>query len=239
MTGKSINLNGVRVYIGRLQNHGLVHFSSSEMNGVSQTFPYFHNSALNYAISGMENFISTGTVPAYALDWEGEFMRFPVYVLPAHPLHQPQYQLLNKATVDDVHMTPNCIERINSPSLMMVSYLDTYCQPRGGFWTAAFVFEPDFNLPAVFRLGKRDTPIRAKWKLVENPVVFFSEDAVSVSHLVNPLDVAGDFQEGIPIAMPPHFLMNQVVIANDYFLQYNEKGSIHIPQIVLKRIHLL
>jgi CRISPR type I-D-associated protein Csc1 len=229
----------LRVFLGWLQNHGLLHFDSRGMGGVSQTFPFFHNYALTYAVSCWGNYTVKGSTPRYWQDRDSEFNQLPVYTTPAHPLHNPRFQLLTKMALNDFAMTPTRSEYKNRPNLSKVKCLDLYVsRKRDGYFFVVFVLDTSFVPPAVFRLGKRDTPMRAEWQEVSNPKIFFSTSPQQIIHCVNPLDVAGDFTGGQPEPMPPFLLMRDVCIANDYFLD-TERGLVHVPNLVLRRLGIL
>jgi hypothetical protein len=56
-----------------------------------------------------------------------------------------------------------------------------------------------------------------------------------VSHLVNPLDVAGEILAYDPIAIPPHLLLRSAVIRNDWFIRSGWE-QIHVPQRIVHRL---
>ncbi len=234
----SINLWArLRVFVGWLYNHDYLWFSSSEISKVSVTLPVLHNYALCYALAHYERGVSTGSTPQYATD----LAAMPLYVTPAEaPLAQRTVITFN--AIDSVTMRTDIKPNVNTPDLGKRVYLDPMYEPAGveqpikGYRFYAFSF--DRRVPrSVTRLGKKGCPVRVRWTELLHPVANWSNEAQQPTHPVNPLDISGQLLRYEPVSIPPHLLVREAEIGQDWFI--NSAGHrIHVPKFVLTRLKI-
>jgi CRISPR-associated protein Csc1 len=236
----TINLRqtGIRLFHGRLYNHDYLWFSSNEISKVATTQPFLHNYALCYALSQRSYRTFVGSVPRYAEDPEGEFGAMPLYATPAKTLNIERTTITFNA-VDDRTLTTGDSKSSNTPNLgkrtclnLLWERLD-HPRPNLGYEVYVFTFDGYF-LPGAFRLGKKGSPMRARWEELPDPVATFQEDTAQPSHVINPLDVSGQFISYEPVALPPHLLLQSVQLAYDWFVIHGNH-RVHVPKRVLVR----
>jgi CRISPR-associated protein Csc1 len=234
---------GVRVFAGRLCNHDYLWFSSTEISKVSTTLPVIHNYALTYALSAFSYAAYRGNTPRYAED----LAQMPLYTTPAAAERAPRTKTTYNA-VDSLSLRTDIDLGINTPNLGWRIYLDPVYTPSGklrqeqGYTFYAFVFADahqarfgDSRPQSVFRLGKKGAAVRVWWQEISNPLAQYHEEPVRPGHLINPLDVSGQVKAFDVIAIPPHLLLRDAEIANDWFISTGS-ATIHLPKRVRERI---
>lgn len=234
---------GVRLFAGRLYNHDYLWFSSTEISKVSTTLPVIHNYALTYALASFSYAASWGNMPRYLND----LPRMPLYATPA-ACEVARRTTLTYNAVDSLSLRTDVGPSVNTPNLGWRVYLDPIYEssdtskPTKGYAFYAFVFVKaceavfgDSRPQAVFRLGKKGTPVRVRWQEVTNPVAVFRDEPTRPGHLVNPLDVSGQVKSFDLVNIPPHLLFRRVEIAGDWFI-FGTGAPIHLPKTVRERI---
>jgi len=230
---------GVRIFAGRLYNHDYLWFSSNEISKLSTTQPFLHNYALCYALSQRSHRICVGSVPKYVNDPDGEFGAMPLYATPAHASNVQRTSITFNA-VDSLTLTTGDSKTINTPNLGKRVYLDLLWErldaerPQLGYEFYVFTFD-GYCLPGAFRLGKKGTPVRARWEELPNAVAVFREQPQRPTHVVNPLDVSGQLLSYDPVSIPPHLLLRTATVERDWFV-FTGQHAIHVPKRVLTRI---
>lgn len=233
---------GVRVFYGRLYNHDYLWFSSNEISKVSMTQPLLHNYALCYALAQKSYRIYIGSIPKYTENWEEEFSTIPVYATPGRAIQISRTAITFNA-VDSLTLTTGDSKRLNTPNLGKRVYIDPVWEPldlkhpEHGYEFYVFTFN-DYQLPSVFRLGKKGASVRVRWSEISNPISIFREQPQHPTHIVNPLDITGRLVSYDPISIPPHLLLRSVVLADDWFI-FNSRHVVHVPKLVLKRVGCL
>ncbi len=233
-----LNQQGVRLFSGRLYNHDYLWFSSTEIGQVSTTLPILHNYALSYALSGFAWALSP-SLPQYQAD----LAQMRLYALPTE-LRVSDASIARTAitynAIDSVTLRTDIGPNVNTPNLGKRIYLDPVFESPDhedqGYPIFVFVFEGG-TPPAVFRLGKKGAAIRARWHEIEHPHAEFREDTQPVSHLVNPLDVAGDLVRFEQVTIPPHLLLRSAAITRDWFIRAG-RDTVHLPRSVRERMLL-
>jgi CRISPR-associated protein Csc1 len=237
--------HGVRLFAGRLYNHDYLWFSSTEISKVSTTLPVIHNYALTYALSSFSYAAFLGNTPRYAED----LSKMPLYATPAMAEGVSRTTITYNA-VDSLSLRTDVGPSVNTPNLGWRVYLDPIyesrdgAQPAKGYTFYAFVFAKEYQAifgdvrpQVVFRLGKKGTPVRARWQEVHNPVALYREIPTRPGHLVNPLDVGGQVKSLDVISVPPHLLFRTVEITGDWFI-FGSGAPIHLPKTVRQRMGL-
>jgi CRISPR-associated protein Csc1 len=230
--------HGVRVFAGRLYNHDYLWFSSNEISKVSTTQPFLHNYALCYALSQRSFRLFVGSTPRYVEDAEGEFGSMPLYATPAYASNVSRTTVTFNA-VNSLTLTTGDSKTSNTPNLGKRVYLNLLWEPHNaqrpqqGYEFFVFVFD-DYQLPRVFRLGKKGAPIRVYWEEFLNPIAVFRELPQRPTHVVNPLDISGTLSNYEPIAIPPHLLLRTATIERDWFVS-SGRHTVHVPKRVLMR----
>lgn len=233
-----ISKRGVRLYHGRLYNHDYLWFSSNEISKVSITQPVLHNYALCYALSQRTYRTFVGSMPRYAEDPEGEFGSMPVYATPGQAIYTQRTTVTFNA-LDELTLTTGDSKRMNTPNLGKRVYLNLLWEKPDnkrlelGYEFYVFVFG-DYRLPAVFRLGKKGTPVRVLWQELADVTAVLRDEAVQPTHIVNPLDVTGQLISYEPLSIPPHLLLKTVTIRDDWFV-FAGRHVVHVPKRVLER----
>lgn len=235
--------HGVRLFAGRLYNHDYLWFSSTEISKVSTTLPVIHNYALTYALASFSYAAYWGNTPRYFED----LPQMPLYVTPAISESARRTTITYNA-VDSLSLRTDVGPSVNTPNLGWRVYLDPVYEPADiprpgkGYTFYAFVFVKEHEAwfgnarpQAVFRLGKKGTPVRVWWQEVLNPVALFRQEPTRPGHLVNPLDVGGQVRSFDVISIPPHLLFRSVEIAGDWFI-FGGGMPIHLPKIVRERM---
>lgn len=233
-----LNERGVRVFAGRLYNHDYLWFSSNEISKVSTTLPILHNYALCYALSQRSYRTFVGSTPKYVEDAEGEFGAMPLYATPAFA-SQVQRTTITFNAVDALTLTTGDSKTMNTPNMGKRVYLNLLWElrdaekPQLGYEFYVFTFD-DYRLPRVFRLGKKGSPVRVRWEELSNAVAVFRDQSQRPSHVVNPLDVSGKMVSYEPIAIPPHLLLRNATLEQDWFV-FSGRHAVHVPKRVLAR----
>lgn len=235
----SLNAHHIRLYRGVFYNHDFLYFASSDVDGVAVTYPIIHNYALSYAVSQRTYGISQGGMAYYALDREQELRSLPVYTTPASPLHPPKTRTFTISAFDDLRAASTSIKTVNSPTVGQIEVLDicyrTKATQQSGFLFYAFVVDPHYHLPGVFRLGKKGASIRATWEEIKNPVAKRQPYPVQLAHPVNPMDVQGELDAYQLLPMRPHLLLTQAWIKNEWVI-WADHQAIHFPKLLQQAI---
>ena len=107
---------------------------------------------------------------------------------------------------------------------------------RFGFYV--FVFDGS-QPPGAIRLGKKRSPCRVRYTEIPDPVARLTSDTFTPSHLINPLDVEGTVEAFNVVNIPPHLLLRNARLREDYVVKHKEGRAhhvIHVPKRVLKHI---
>lgn len=231
-----LNQHGVWLFSGRLYNHDYLWFSSTEIGQVSTTLPVLHNYALSYALSGFSWAVSP-TYPQYQAD----LAQMRLYALPTE-LRTSDTAVARTAitynAVDNLTLRTDTGPNVNTPNLGKRVYLDPIFEPTtredSGYPIFVFAFS-ELAPPSVFRLGKKGASMRARWHEVERPRAEFRENAQQISHLANPLDIAGSIIRFEQVSILPHLLLRSAVVSNDWFLRIGN-NTVHLPRSVRERM---
>jgi len=236
--GHSICLSdhSARLFYGVLETHDFLWFASYDVSGLSATEVVIHNYALTYALSRFERGLVFEPWPTYQAD----LAQMPLYTTPADLLVQ------NNPFAGKIKLTWNALDTRtqktetpgfrdkNSPKFgrrMVVAPMT-----RFGFYV--FVFDGS-QPPGAIRLGKKRSPCRVRYMEIPDPVALLSKETFTPSHLVNPLDVTGKVVTFGMVNIPPHLLLRNAHLREDYIVKYKDGRThhiIHVPKRVLKRI---
>jgi CRISPR-associated protein Csc1 len=225
-----LNAQGIRLYAGQLYNHDFLWFSSFEISKTAATSPLIHNYALSYAISGYSYGVYVGNTPRY----EEDLASMPAYATPARPLGLVSRTRFTQNAVNSRNLRTEAPRGSNSPSIGWRSVLDpVWGDERSPSDSVGFTFylfaRAGFNPPCVIRLGKKGCPVRLEWEEITPTVAVLSQDAICLTHAVNPLDVKGEIVSYDPVAIPPHLILRIANIRKDWFI-LSEKHRIHVPR---------
>lgn len=228
--------HGVRLFYGVLEVHDFLWFASYDVSGLSTTEVVVHNYALTYALSRFERGIVFGQGPTYQAD----LVRLPLYTTPADLL------VAGNPFAGKVKMTWNALDtrtqRTEDPDFpkrntpMFGRRVVVAPMTRFDF----YVFALDGNQPpGAIRLGKKRSPCRVRYTEIPEPVARQTSDTFAPSHLVNPLDVRGKVEAFNVISIPPHLLLRNARLQEDYVVTHKEGRTyhvIHVPGRVLTDI---
>lgn len=234
---RSIRLadHGVRLFYGVLEVHDFLWFASYDASGLSATEAAVHNYALTYALSRFERGIVFGQGPTYQAD----LAQMPLYATPADLL------VTDNPFASKIKLTWNaidtCTQRTQDPAYqkrntpMMGRRVVMAPMTRFSFY--AFVFDGS-KLPGTIRLGKKRSPCRVRYMEIPNPVARLTGETFRPSHLVNPLDVEGTVEAFNVVNIPPHLLLRNARVRDDYVVKHKGRvyHIVHVPGRVLKRI---
>lgn len=227
---------GVRLFYGVLETHDFLWFASYDVSGLSATEVVVHNYALTYALSRFERGIVLGQGPAYQAD----LAQMPLYATPADLLVEDnpfagKVKLTWNAIDTRTQRTqdPDYIKR-NTP--MMGRRVVVAPMARFGFYVFAF---DGSQPPGAIRLGKKRSPCRVRYTEIPDPAAHLTSETFTPTHLVNPLDVGGTVEAFNVVSIPPHLLLRNAHLREDYVVKHKVGGvyhSIHVPRRVLKHI---
>lgn len=113
--------------------------------------------------------------------------------------------------------------------------------PMTRFSFYVFSFD-DSRPPGAIRLGKKRSPCRVRYTEISTPIARRVAETFAPSHLVNPLDVSGKIEAFNVISIPPHILLRNARLRNDYVILHAEGRSyhvVHVPKRVLARIEVI
>lgn len=230
-----LNDQGIRVYHAILETHDFLWFSSYDVSTVSSTEAVVHNYALTYALSRFERGILTKQVPTYDKD----LAQMPLYTSPADLLP-------NNPFAGKIKLTWNALDtrtqqtqdpefkKRNTPMLGTRVVI----APLSKFTFYVFTLEKQ-EPPGAIRLGKKRVPCRVRYNEIPQPVARYHSKTYSPSHLVNPLDVRGKVVAFNPVSIPPHLLLSQVRLRDDYAVTCKLDRTyhvIHVPDRILEKI---
>ena len=230
--------HGIRLFTGRLYNHDYLWFSSHEISKVSTTLPFVHNYALCYALSQRSYGVFMGSTPKYVEDPDGEFGSMDVYATPAFASNYDSTTITSNS-LDDLSLTTGDSKSSNSPTLGKRVYINLgwdgryVNRPQLGFQCYVYTFN-NFCLPHVFRLGKKGTPVRARWEEINCPIATFKSEGTRPTHVLNPLDVNGVVTSYDPVAIPPHLLFRTATVRGEWFV-ISDVHRVQVPKRVLRR----
>jgi len=236
--GQPIRLadRGVRLFYGVLEAHDFLWFASYDVSGLSATEAVVHNYALTYALSRFERGIVFEQGPIY----QDDLVQMPLYATPAALL------VSDNPFAGKVMLTWNALDtrtqRTQDPDFnkrntpMIGRRVVIAPMTRFGF----YVFALDGNQPpGAMRLGKKRSPCRVHYAEIPDPVARRSSDTFVPSHLVNPIDVSGTVEAFNVVNIPPHLLLRNARLREDYVVKHKEKKHyhvIHVPIRVLNHI---
>ena len=207
-------------------------FASHEWGNDNETAPILHGYALSFALSGRERVLAVGGVPFY----EEDLANVEVYCTPARLLpgsgDRAQRAAFTFNAVEDPTQGTQALalgDKVNDPKMGRRQVL----VPGLRFELVAFV-RKEFEVPRVFRLGKKRSPVVVERQEAIKGKASFMEggaDGICPSHAVNPLDVAGDVIRCVPRSIPPHMIFERAWIKKDLFLPYGRE-LVHVPKTV-------
>jgi len=203
-------------------------FSSHEWGGNNETASVLHGYALSFAFSGTERVLSVGGVPDYDRDLDA----LDVYCTPARMLRTTQTRhrtALTFNSVDEPTQLTQALrigDKVNDPKFGKRQVL----VPGLRFELVAFT-RRSFALPRVLRLGKKRSPIVREECEELRGHAFHSDDAVTPSHAVSPLDVEGEVVRCLFQSIPPHLVYERADIRNDQFFR-DGPFIVHVPKRV-------
>ena len=233
--GQTIHLanHSVRLFYAVLEAHDFLWFASYDVSGLSSTEVVVHNYALSYALSRFERGIVFEQVPTY----EADLAQMPLYTTPADLL------VGDNPFAGKVKLTWNamdtCTQRTQDPDFrkrntpMMGQRVMVAPMTRFGF----YVFTFDGNQPpGAIRLGKKRSPCRVRYTEIPSPIARRVDEPFAPSHLVNPLDVSGKVEVFNAVNIPPHLLLRNARLRDDYVVRRKEGRvyhAVHVPRRVL------
>ncbi len=232
MSGRlDLNVQGIRLYAGRLYNHDYLWFSSFEISKTAATFPLIHNYALSYALSGYSYGVYVGNTPRYAEDLDA----MPAYATPARPQGSVARTRFTQNAINSRTLrTDDAPKGTNSPAIGWRLVLDPIWRdgtPQAD--SAGFMFylftRADYHPPSVVRLGKKGCPIRLEWEEITPTAAIFTTEPTRPTHAVNPLDIQGEVISYDPLPIPPHLIFRVAEIRNDWFVFAGEH-RVHVPR---------
>ncbi len=204
-------------------------FSSHEWGNNNETTALVHNYALSFALSGGDRILAFGGTP----DYEGDLATLDVYCSPARLLADQSIRQLRAVftfnSIDGPTQRTQALrigEKVNDPKFGKRQVL----YPGLRFHFVAFTRNA-FDLPRVFRLGKKRSPVVIETIKEIRGNTF--EGTEQPNHAVNPLDVAGVVEDCIMHLMPPHMIYEEATIAGDHFLRAGA-DAFHIPKRVMQ-----
>ncbi|MBM3150545.1 MAG: type I-D CRISPR-associated protein Cas5/Csc1, partial [Chloroflexi bacterium] len=214
----ALNQMGVRLLYGRLYNHDYLWFSANEISGVSMSLPVLHNYALCYALWDHFYAAGMGSTPQYQQDLAG----MSLYATAGEAAEAGRARITYNA-LDDRTLRTDTGPEANTPKLGSRVYLNPVYEgrdrptPQQGYVFYAFTRD-DFHLPGTTRLGKKRCPVRIRWEELARPLARLEEQA-KPTHLLNPLDLSPCAKVvGFDVvSIPPHLLLRNATIANDWF----------------------
>lgn len=236
--GQSIRLadHSVRLFYGVLEAHDFLWFASYDVSGLSTTEVVVHNYALTYALSRFERGIVFEQGPTY----QDDLAQMPLYTTPADLLVE------DNPFAGKVKLTWNaldtCTQRTQDPDYIKYNTpmigRRIVVAPLTRFDFYVFALNGD-QPPAAIRLGKKRSPCRVRYTEIPKPVAHRASDTFAPSHLVNPLDVEGKVEAFNVVNIPPHLLLRNARLREDYVVNHKEGRAyhvIHVPGRVLKHL---
>lgn len=226
---------GIRLFACRLYNNDYLWFSSYEISKVSTTMAVLHNYALTYSLGDFSYGISHETGPRY----EEDLARIPLYATPALANFWTRTRITYNAVNSRTLRTDDAPRGINSPDMGWRNYIDPVYPAdereahQKGFVCYVFTFEGQ-KPKGVTRLGKKGAAFRVRCEEIERPEAIFRSEAVRPTHPVNPLDISGQLIAYEPVAVPPHLLLRNAELQNDWFT-FARQHRVHVPMRVLQR----
>ena len=229
--------HSVRLFHAVLETHDFLWFASYDVGGLSSTEVVIHNYALSYALSRFERGIVFEQVPTY----EADLARMPLYTTPADLLVEDNpfagkvkltWNAIDTRTLQT--QDPDFVKR-NTP--MIGRRVVIAPMTRFGFYV--FTFDGS-QPPGAIRLGKKRSPCRVHYTEIPRPVARRVE-AFPPSHLVNPLDVSGKVEAFNAVNIPPHLLLRNARLRDDYVVHHKGRRryhAVHVPGRVLARIEV-
>jgi CRISPR-associated protein Csc1 len=227
---------GIRLFYAILEAHDFLWFSSYDVSTVSSTEAVVHNYALSYALSRFERGVVVTQKPSY----EEDLAQMPLYATPADLL------LRNNPYAGKVKQTWNALdtrtqqtqdlEFKNRNTPMMGTRV--VIAPMTRFFFYVFTFNGE-RPPGAIRLGKKRAPCRVHYDEINKAVARYNDGTFTPSHLVNPLDVRGNVETFNPINIPPHLLLRNARLRDDYTVTQRQKRvyhRIHVPRRILQQI---
>jgi CRISPR-associated protein Csc1 len=231
--------HGIRLFHAVLETHDFLWFSSYDVSTVSSTEVVVHNYALTYALSRFERGVVTKQTPTYGED----LARMPFYATPANLLLRDNpfagkvkqtWNALDTRTQQTQDPEFNKEKKLNTPMLGTRVVI----APMTRFSFYVFTLEGQ-SPPGAIRLGKKRVPCRVHYTEITKPVAHYRTRTFAPSHLINPLDVQGNVETFNPINIPPHLLLRQARLCDDYVVTRKQKRTyhnVHVPGRILQRV---
>jgi CRISPR type I-D-associated protein Csc1 len=199
-------------------------FASYEWGSNNETAPVLHGYALSFAMSGTERVLSLGGVPNYADD----LAPLDIYCTPARliPGGPRQRTVITFNSVDGPTLLTQALaigEKVNDPKFGKRQVL----VPGLRFELVAFT-RRGFELPRVFRLGKKRSPVVREQAVELTGRRFHADDETTPFHAINPLDVSGDVTRCLVRSIPPHLIYEWASIRADEFIR-DGNLVVHVP----------
>lgn len=228
--------HGIRLFYATLVTHDFLWFASYDVSTISSTEVVVHNYALSYALSRFERGIVFEQVPTYAED----LAQMPLYTTPADmPLRDNPFAGKVKQTWNALDTRTQRTEdpeykKRNTPKIGKRVVI----APWTRFTFYVFTFDGR-RPPGAIRLGKKRAPCRVEYEEIPKPTARRENRTFTPSHLVNPLDVRGEVEAFNPINIPPHLLLRNARIRDDYVVRHRKHRTfhnVHVPGRVLDRL---
>lgn len=213
---------------GVLRLDDFLWFASHEWGSNNETASLLHGYALSFALSGTERTLAWGGVPRY----DEDLAALDVYCSPGRLIATPRRALRTVLTFNSVDGPTQLTQalaigdKVNDPKFGKRQVL----VPGLRFELVAFT-RRGFELPRVFRLGKKRSPVVVERATQIEGRRFRSEAEIWAWHAVNPLDVSGEVTRCVPRSIPPHLVYERASIRNDEFVRDGEI-VVHVPKRV-------
>ena len=215
----------LKVFHVQLIPHDILWFASFDAGAVTVTEPAIHNFALSYAVSRFDRAVSHSEQPTYEADLE----QMDWYATPARALQFARLKFTWNAidTITQTTETPK-FEKSNSPKMGSRHVLAPIPATKFEFYLFSRKGE---NPPRMIRLGKKRAPCVLVWEAVPHNGPFIAEEA-QPTHLVNPLDAVGHFQEYRMVSIPPSLLADDARLRDAIVLR-GGRHEVLVPKRLL------
>lgn len=202
----------LRIFHVKLIPHDILWFSSFDVGAVTITEPAIHNYALSYAVSRFDRVICTSDQPTYEQDLE----QMDWYCTPAQARKYGRLRFTWNAIDSKTQLTETPkFEKTNTPKLGTRHVLAPAPATEFEFYLFSRKGEQP---PRMIRLGKKRAPCLLLAEEVHHSGIQLWETA-EPTHLVNPIDAIGEFEQYRMVSIPPSLLagdakLRQAVVVN-------------------------
>lgn len=216
----------LKVFHVQLIPHDILWFASFDSGAVTVTEPAIHNYALSYAVSRFDRVVSHSEQPTYEADLE----QMDWYATPARALHFSRLKFTWNA-IDSMTQTTESpkFEKSNSPKMGTRHVLAPVPATKFELYLFSRTGE---NPPRMIRLGKKRAPCILVWEEVKHNGPMLVEEA-RPTHLVNPLDSTGHFEQYRMVSIPPSLLADDAYVRDGIVIR-GGKHEVLLPKRLLK-----